>query len=370
MQPIGLLMHLSYVSSKSRSMKTILTTIISSILFFSVLGQKQTEVLILGTPHLNQLKGFERSMLESTIAHLNEYEFDLIAVENMDGQLVSDLKMRNDPSYDEVVKTFANKELKLADSARAILGLTRVDAELKLHNYLNSFQSGIEKNRLEIVELAVAAGEYPTAVLNSRYLNENDRRQSKLATYFFDQLDKSAESNNEVYSIGAQLAQLKNHNRIACIDNVQDEAMLFKYFDVFIADYTQNQDKVKELMKIPFFKKDKDIQEEALAKRDFIDLYTFYNNEAFAKADYEAQWEIWFKTNFDSKTDLTRYYLWEMRNAQIAAKILKEIAFNPGERILVIIGASHRSFIENLLKDIPNVELLDFNNESNVNSNR
>ena len=78
------------------------------------------------------------------------------------------------------------------------------------------------------------------------------------------------------------------------------------------------------------------------------------------KQDFEAQWSVWLKTNFPSGSDRARYSLWEMRNLQISANIVKTSSFYPGKSIIVIIGSSHKSFIEKYLRQVPDIELLEF----------
>ena len=47
-----------------------------------------------------------------------------------------------------------------------------------------------------------------------------------------------------------------------------------------------------------------------------------------------------------------------MLNLQIAANITKVCSFYPGKKVLVVIGASHKSFIEKYLKQNPDIEIL------------
>jgi len=84
------------------------------------------------------------------------------------------------------------------------------------------------------------------------------------------------------------------------------------------------------------------------------------NSREYKKKDFEAQHVIWLNSKFESGTDRARFSLWEMRNLQITANILKTCAFYPGNNIIVIIGASHKSFIEKYMKQIPDIELLEF----------
>lgn len=322
---------------------------------------KNTEVLVLGTPHLSTIKGLEPTMLKSTLEYLNSFNFDAVCVENMDGQLLNDLQSRNDLSYDEVWKQFSGKEMQLADSARKILNITRVEAEQEQWEVLRKSNEVSAENMLRLVEVALAAGNYNSAVLASTYITEEQRQNSSLSGFFYNQFEASKGSINEIFSIGLSIAKARGLKQLAGIDNVQDEAMLFKYFDTFIADYTANQEQIAEVFEKPIFKEVEQHTKKAIQDKDLLNLYTFYNGHEFMDQDYEAQWKLWLETGFDSKTDLSRYYLWEMRNVQIVANVIREIAFNPGKKILIIIGASHKSFLEKYLKAVPDITLLDFN---------
>ena len=58
----------------------------------------KTEVMVLGTFHLNQIKKFKNTMLNNTIAKLDNFKFDAICIENMSGELLYDIRSRNDSS--------------------------------------------------------------------------------------------------------------------------------------------------------------------------------------------------------------------------------------------------------------------------------
>ncbi len=151
---------------------------------------------------------------------------------------------------------------------------------------------------------------------------------------------------------------LQGHQKVEYIDNLQDEPLLYAYFPGFITDYMARQDMFKELGNLPVFKKLDRLKSSGIQNKNLLPLYSYMNNEEFQQLDFEAQWEIWLKTNFPSKSDLSRYALWEMRNLQIAANIMRVVAFYPGKKIIIIIGGSHKRFIEKYLKQSPNINLL------------
>ncbi len=89
---------------------------------------------------------------------------------------------------------------------------------------------------------------------------------------------------------------------------------------------------------------------QGIETHDFSALYSFINSKEYMKQDYNGQWKIWLKTNFASGSDRASYSLWEMRNLQIAANILNVVSLHPDKKIIVIIGSSHKGFLEKYLK--------------------
>lgn len=87
-----------------------------------------------------------------------------------------------------------------------------------------------------------------------------------------------------------------------------------------------------------------------------LDSLSQYNFDAIAI----EQMPYLTQTNFPDRSDHSRYYLWEMRNLQIAANILRTIAKYPGKNLLVIIGGSHKHFLTKYLQQVPGVELMEF----------
>ena len=55
----------------------------------------KTEILVLGTYHLNQISDFNPKMLDNLIEKLDSMKFDSICIENMPAQLLYDMKSRN-----------------------------------------------------------------------------------------------------------------------------------------------------------------------------------------------------------------------------------------------------------------------------------
>lgn len=321
----------------------------------------KTEILVLGTYHLNQISNFNPKMLDNLIAKLDSMKFDAICIENMPAQLLYDIQSRNDSAYAGLLEGFGGDRLSLAKSAQEHFNIGLLDAQNEINKILQKSSCSEEERKL-LIQYFVASADLASAVLQYEYLQRNNKAPETLGFngQIIGQLEKLSKSANEIYALAVRLALNQNIQKLEYIDNFQDEVMLLKYFPGFIQDYRDNQDQLKDVGNRPVFQKVGNLIKSGVQAYDLLDLYIFINSKEYQEQDFEAQWAIWFTTNFPSGSDRARYSLWEMRNLQIAANILETAAFYPGKRILVIIGSSHKSFLEKYLRQVPDIELLGF----------
>ncbi len=345
-------------------MKTIYK--ISILLFgllFSINSSAQTgktEILILGTQHLNQIKDFKPIMIDGVISKLDSLKFDAICIENMPAQLLYDIDSRNESAYTDVLESFGGDRLLLANQAQEHFKINFSDARDEINKILDK-DNLTDTDRRSLIKYYVASADFASAVLQFKYLKENPLSKADgFNNVLNDELKKYARVPNEIYSLAIPLAQNRSLQKLEYIDNFQDEAMLLKHFPQFTQDYLDNQDLFKDVQDLPVFQKTGKLLKQGVQANDLLELFVFINSKEFQDQDFQAQWEIWLKTNFPSGADRARYALWEMRNLQIAANIMNTAAFYPGKRILVIIGASHKSFLEKYLRQVPSVKLMEF----------
>jgi pheromone shutdown protein TraB len=322
---------------------------------------KKTEVLILGTPHLAQMKDFEPNMLKNVIRKLDLMKFDVICVENMSGQLLYDIKSRKDSAFDGVTKgRWGGKRITMADTIRKKLGVSFVDAQQKIEEILKKEElSVIERKKL--MYHFISTTDVASASLQYRYIKEKvDLFTSDLDKYVERFLVEKSNSTNEVYSLALNLAYNQKLNKIDAVNDFQDEALLYKHFPDFILDYKNNSSYFSSIGKEPVYQKTKELTRVGMGLNDLSELYLFLNSKKYMEQDFNAQWKIWLQSNFPSGSDRARFSLWEMRNLQISANILKVSSFHPGKKILVIIGSSHKGFLEKYLNQITDIKLLTY----------
>lgn len=320
--------------------------------------KNNTEILILGTQHLQYMDGFEPTMLNKVLSHLKNKDFDVIALEQMPSELLYDIRSRDDNEFQNLYDRFGKRRIELAEKFQSKLNITFSDANDSINLILDEKVESTEIRR-RLISLFLATSDIYSALLQKDYLIQQNK-MLQLDDSIVGILNKYR-NKNENYTIGVELAKQENINRLNYIDNLQDETYLKIRYPEFISEYQQNKVKLDSLLSMNgIYDQVNKIAEKAISDRDLIQLYKFLNSTEYSDSDFDAQWNIWFKTNFDSKADQGRFYLWEMRNLQIAANIIKLVAMNPGNRILVIIGSSHKRFIEKHLRKIKNIVLLDF----------
>lgn len=207
----------------------------------------------------------------------------------------------------------------------------------------------------------LAMTDIPSAALQYQYIKDrNELFSSDFDKYLILQIKKEINTNSEFYALALPLAFHQKQNRIEPINDFQDEALLLKYFPNFSQDCKNHSEKLSAISQMQVYKTMAELNEQGINDNDLSALYSFMNSKEYMTQDYDAQWKIWLETNFSSKADRARFSLWEMRNLQIAANILNVVSRHSGEKIIVIIGASHKSFLEKYLSQMENIELLKY----------
>lgn len=109
--------------------RKIICTVILLFPFLTHAQVDKTRVLILGTSHLHQIEGFEPFMLDTIIAKLDAFNFDVIGIEKMPGKLLNDIKSRQDTAFNEITEGFGASYIALADTVQTVKNGSFLEAE-------------------------------------------------------------------------------------------------------------------------------------------------------------------------------------------------------------------------------------------------
>ena len=323
----------------------------------------KTHVMILGTPHLQSLGDqFKPSLLDKLLSVLEHFKPDLIGVESIPPFLLEDMERRKD-KFRDVINKSAKLRIEYGHRIQQKLDITRQKAENIAHSLFLTIRDEPESfdKRAELVQYLLASYDDISAILQWSYLPESFRLKYKdLPERIITHMNNQLVSSNEIISIGISLAKRLQLERIEYVDDHHDKDIFQKIAPELMTEL-QNNSEYLSVQKDSFYRNSQQRLQEAVKKGDLLPYYIYMNSLEYSAKDMELQWNLWFRTNLQSGLDRSRMALWEVRNLNIACHIRRATVMHPGKRMLVIIGVSHKPFLEAYLNQIVDMKLVQFN---------
>lgn len=311
------------------------------------------EIMVLGSPHLSQLpKTFGPSSLSLLNERLAAWKPQAIAVEDRSGPQC-DFMRRYAARYQEAIDSYCWDTA----PARAATGLDVPQATAEAEKLLAAWPaapSSAQRRRLAAVFLA--GGEDASAVVQWLRLPATERRAGDgLDDALVARLHKLEVRPNESVMIAAQLAARLGHERVYAMD---DQTAGRPYADRKAAgaaiekawDNPANARRKKE---------DELLDQGVGSAEGLLAMYRAYNSPAHVAASFEIDFGA--AMNEPSPQRFGRAYVgyWETRNLRMAANIRDMVGVMPGTRLLVIVGATHKGYLEAYLHQMHDVRLVD-----------
>jgi len=311
------------------------------------------EIMVLGSPHLSQLP---KTLRPSSLSLLNErlaaWKPQAIAVEDRSGPQC-DFMRRYAARYQEAIDSYCWDTA----PARAATGLDVPQATAEAEKLLAAWPaapSSAQRRRLAAVFLA--GGEDASAVVQWLRLPATERRAGDgLDDALVARLHKLEVRPNESVMIAAQLAARLGHERVYAMD---DQTAGRPYADRKAAgaaiekawDNPANARRKKE---------DELLDQGVGSAEGLLAMYRAYNSPAHVAASFEIDFGA--AMNEPSPQRFGRAYVgyWETRNLRMAANIRDVVGVMPGTRLPVIVGVSHKGYLEAYLHQMHDVRLVD-----------
>ena len=320
----------------------------------------KTKVLVLATHHISQHEDiFSPTLLDSLVNVLEDYSPTIIGVEELSGVQIAEMERRGGP-YDSWLISFAEEQLRYGSQAQEALDISWRKANMVADSLLGKVQSAKEiadSTRLVLINHLIASYRLHTAALQWSYLSEEDQsNQSVIPKNTVKRLTNILNSADETVSISLRLAHQLNLQRLYPIDDHLDKDSFYSENDTQL-DKALDDSTVQALKNAPYLVKQGDLLKQGIEDSTWIPLYKYMNSPAYYDQDKEKQWRnIFLET---SNIPLrSRLALWEERNLKIAAHIRSAIARDPGRRVLITIGASHKAFLDLYLKEMMGIEVV------------
>ena len=335
----------------------------------------RTQILVLGTAHLSTVETpFEPADLASVLDALTQFDPDVVLVEAYAPSDVERLALAAEREPGGVAGRIAQARASLGvvsgREAQRELGLTRSGAEAEADSLL-SLGPLSPTQRRRVALLFLAAHDVWSALLHwvqvpdaLRGETDADRLGARYPDWTAaDALNfVAATDRTELLTVGVEVARRIGLDRVHGFDGlaeVETEARTgyvprLSSEVASSAVYAEAAEAARSLSE-----ELRSRLEAAAASEDFLDVYLYVNSDAYARAAAEAE-QVWLRTGAASGLDRARWALWETRNLEMAARLRAATAFKPGGRVLAIVGASHKRYLETLLRTLADVDIVEF----------
>ncbi|MEH3040180.1 MAG: DUF5694 domain-containing protein [Sphingomonas paucimobilis] len=313
------------------------------------------EVAVLGSPHLSQLPDrFRPEALGPLLDKLAAWKPQSIAIEDLSGAQCDELRRYPD-RYADTVPSYCPDPA----AARAATGMDVPTATAAFRKMLADWPatpSPAERRRLSATFLA--AGEQASALVQWLRLPPAERRADDgLDTALVERLTKLETRRDESYMIAARLAARLGLERVYAMDDHTADRMMAK------ADEAPYGAAMQKAWDNPANAKRR-VMDEA-AERDLatgaglLTLYRAFNAPGIVRMIYDSDFGAALEEPSPQRFGRQYVAYWEVRNLRMAANIRDMLGERPGQRALVVVGASHKPYLDAYLHQMHDVRMVD-----------
>ena len=305
--------------------------------------EHRTRVAVLGTTHLSAVEGVTQASLEPLIEHLAAQRFAAVAIERMPAREIEALLA--DSALRPLIETYLGADgLAAAREAQRLMGLSGPEAAARMTGWTEAPQRLSSAEREARLLTALAAYEIETAILYRRSLSDG-----AAVPPVIDRFLRGVEARpNERVMLAVVLAERLGLARLWQIDSQADKD-LFAALQDDLATGFEASGALEALLNGPPYAPSDALTAEAVAAGDMLPAFRFYNSAVYAEQDVRGQYDFFNRHPFPNEAGRARQAAWDERNYRIAANIRRVTAYHPGEDVLVIIGAGHKPFLDELL---------------------
>lgn len=308
----------------------------------------QNELMVLGSPHLAELPPtFRAESLAPLMERLRAWKPQAIAVETLSGRLCDQL--RRYPRHQDTVKTYCWDPA----PARAATGLDVPSATTAAEQMLSNWPAvPAPAQRRRLAALFLAAGEQGSALVQWLRLPAAERRAEEALVA---RLETLRARRSETYLVAAPLAAQLGLEQLHSMDDqspggeIADE----KAYAAAITRAWENPANSRRRAM------DEALQRNIGTSDGVLAIYRAYNAPNFGKLVYDSDLGAAL-----AEPSLERYgrgYVgyWETRNLRMAASIRDIFAAAPGMRVLVIVCASHKPYLDAYLDMMHDIRIVE-----------
>ena len=311
------------------------------------------QLLVLGSAHLSQLPdGFRASALDLLIARLAAWQPQAIAVEAISG-VQCDMLRRYPARYRETVEAYCWDPA----PALAATGMDVPAATAAIETTLAGWPATPSPaQRRRLAALFLAGGERGSALVQWLRLPVSERRaDGALDATLVAMLEKLQVRDDETMLIAAPIAARMGLDRLYSIDDHSADVPIpetdEKAYGVAIEKAWENPANAKRRTIEDPMKKRLDSGKRVLT------LYRSMNAPDQGKLIFDSDFGAALEEPSPQQYGRGYVSYWETRNLRMAANIREMFGGRPGIRALVVVGASHKPYLDAYLNEMHDVRI-------------
>jgi hypothetical protein len=312
-----------------------------------------SELLVLATPHLAGIPAtLQGTNLRLLIDRLAAWKPQAIAIEALSGPQCAFLR-QYPQRYRETVQVFCWDPA----PARAATGLDVPAATAAAERLLAEWPAApTAAQRRRLAALFLAGGEPASALVQWLRLPAAERRAGDgLDAALVAILERLQVKRNEDTLIAAPLAAALGLERVVAMDDHTSDTPTpdEKAYEAAVTKAWDNPATAKRRQL------DAAVQAKLATPEDVLALYRAYNAPDNGRLVFDSDFGAALEE--PSPQHFGRNYVgyWEVRNLRMASNIREAMAVYPGKRMLVIVGASHKWYLEAYLNQMHDVRIVD-----------
>ena len=318
----------------------------------------RNDIMVFGTVHLSAFRDWlQPEHLQDTLAALARFAPTRIAVERIPPDEIALLIERaaHDPAARRVLDQFAGPIVAHGRSLQQALGVDRVAATVAAEAVLTRASGTLsDASRVDLVAQLLAAFEFDSAALQWSYLSADARAGAEaLPGDVREALDRRLQGTDEVARVAMPLARQFGLQRLFPVDSQYELVRTFGLPADALSDASNEAWGDAWKASAQWARLD-NAQRLARTDGDLLALNRYLNSSA-GQIDDAAQWVGWLTQSRADGLERFRYAMWELRNQRMSVNVLDATVSTQPERLLFMVGHSHKSYVERALA--PHLEI-------------
>lgn len=306
-----------------------------------------TEIMVLATPHLSGVKGVTPRHLDELHAALQRYRPQVIAIEAIPSQQI-EVMLARPADYGEVLEQFVGRSfVELARASQQILALSAEQARVQLSR-CEPLPLGDAKALSHCLQLSAAA--YDMAWFN--YIGwQYGRRHAgvPLDGAIGKEVSRIAGSTNENFLIAARLAEVMGLSRLYAMDDQEGKDLYGPVYEALVPSIEKSKRAKEFFNSSKMIRHSQRLEREGLSAQNLMPLYRFFNSDEYGRLVVNDEWGQFVDGDLVKRPALSRLAMWDRRNLAMVSNVLGVATSYAGERMLVVVGASHKVFFDDYL---------------------